>query len=421
MKALNLSLISMLTLTALACSDKDGDDDDSGGGTDGTADSGTDGGDSGTTDSGSDGGTDGADGTDGTDGGGDTGAPTGYTLTVNGATFDPMNDKQVYVALVNSEGRSMAVQGAVVAEGTFTIEFPNILQEGAEYTLSYFVDNNGNSNCDNGETGDPAWETAIPAVTEDTVIEIAPEGEFVDVCDDFSILGGYDLTVNGSGFDDYNEAIMRGTLVDSEGRPTPVATSVVEEGAFFMMIPNSISPEGTYTFMYYADVTGEGLCDAPPADAAWSVEVTGTGSDIELEVTSSESFTDVCDTFNELDVDGAGFDEWEGSMVQANLVNADGMPVARGGAEITDGAWVLIMANALKEGDTYHLDYYIDVDESGTCEAPPTDAAWTYDLGAVTGATAIEVAGDAEQSDVCDSFPSGGGGTDGGGTDGGGP
>jgi hypothetical protein len=83
----------------------------------------------------------------------------------------------------------------------------------------------------------------------------------------------------------------------------------------------------------------------------------------------------------DLTVIGQGFSAHDGMMVYAGIVPQGGQDFDwMGSAEVAGGAFTLQGPGALQKGALYNLNYYVDVNGNGACDATPTDHVWRTSL-----------------------------------------
>lgn len=80
--------------------------------------------------------------------------------------------------------------------------------------------------------------------------------------------------------------------------------------------------------------------------------------------------------------------------------------VAEGSQTIADdGSFSFSWSGLLEEGQSYHVDFFADYNDNGTCDPPPLDHAWRESLGTISGPVTLNWQHTADFVDVCASWP----------------
>ena len=108
----------------------------------------------------------------------------------------------------------------------------------------------------------------------------------------------FDARLLGIDFGPHEGQTVTAALVDlATGEPVAGDSQVVVDGAIDLPFPDVMDPEGSYEWHVWADVTGEGVCDAPPTDHVWLIDAGQAFTNIVTEYVHDVEFTDVCATF----------------------------------------------------------------------------------------------------------------------------
>ncbi|MBI4084140.1 MAG: hypothetical protein HY423_16165 [Candidatus Lambdaproteobacteria bacterium] len=238
-------------------------------------------------------------------------------------------------------------------------------------------------------------------------------------------------------FSPHNGQLLSVAVMPSTGGAAVARDVVVVASGNFTFTFTDVLQAGTdYTVDYYADHNGgapNGVCDTPAglSDHGWretlSVAAPATGGDMDtgygylhapqqalttadadttVTVTHSTAtfFSSVCASFptRTLDFSGTGFPH---SAIQVNVVRQpDGLKVVPNQqVTITAGSFTVAFTGMLQEGLSYNVDYYADVDSSGTCTT--TDHVWRRSITAASTDTTLPVAhAEAFNTAACSSF-----------------
>lgn len=102
------------------------------------------------------------------------------------ASLAPHANQQVTAAVVDVASATVKTTRTetVSAEGALVMSWARILEPGADYTLDFFADVDGDGLCDT-PPDDHAWRLAIDDAAGDVVLEFAHTTDFTDVCATF--------------------------------------------------------------------------------------------------------------------------------------------------------------------------------------------------------------------------------------------
>jgi len=226
--------------------------------------------------------------------------------------------------------------------------------------------------------------------------------------------GPYDLTLRGSDFGADEGLVIKVALVrwhETEIVAGPEQLTV-SGGAFDLKLEGVLEDGQRYELHFYSDENGTGVCESPPIDHAWKMDIAAAASNIELSVVHTENFTDVCSTFGgnvgpfDLNINGAGYVPHEGEPFFAALVRSDSQEVVAGPSEavVSGGGFSFSFADALQPGVAYEVVSYADHNGSGRCDAPPIDHGWRTPVGDVIGDHTLELTHSTDFVDVCERF-----------------
>ena len=76
---------------------------------------------------------------------------------------------------------------------------------------------------------------------------------------------------------------------------------------------------------------------------------------------------------------------YAGHMLEARVVTPGGTEVDRESIGAVSAAQFAISFSGLEEDAAYRVDFYVDVNDNGRYDAPPTDHAWRIDVPASKG------------------------------------
>lgn len=241
-----------------------------------------------------------------------------FTLTFSGdATFQGAHaDQTIFVVVEDDQGAVVASESGTVSgseEPAFSFTFADVLQDGEEYALKYWIDSNFTEEgtegvCDPPES-DHQWEIDIPAVSEDVdIADVHRPDETSSVCEAFA----FDLDFTGdASFQGAHAEQTIHVAVVHEGLGTAVAretgtVSGSEDPAFSFSFPGLLTRDAEYHLDYWIDSNftedgTEGVCDPPETDHQWRIDEIGPVTEAVTidDVHRPEETEDVCATFEE--------------------------------------------------------------------------------------------------------------------------
>lgn len=206
-----------------------------------------------------------------------------------------------------------------------------------------------------------------------------------------------DVTLNITGAGPHVDQLVELRIVDADD--ALVARGVVAglpSGDYTFAFPSS-TPSGAHRLDFFADLSGNGTYDAPPADHAWRRDVAASG-DVVIDFPHDTDFTDIASPtvteHGDFTFEASDMGPHVGQLFEVRVIRAsDGRLVGRYVLpEITDAAFTLTLAGIIEDGVEYQVDYWADLSGDGQYQAPPADHAWRDTVtGAASGATATFV------------------------------
>lgn len=100
-------------------------------------------------------------------------------------TIAPHVGKTLNAALVEIDGATiMKMSTTVASDGSFSLNFVDMLEDGKSYQLDFYADNNSSGTCDAPPT-DHAWRKTLGLIRDDTAFDFQHTVNFTDVCASF--------------------------------------------------------------------------------------------------------------------------------------------------------------------------------------------------------------------------------------------
>jgi len=133
----------------------------------------------------------------------------------------------------------------------------------------------------------------------------------------------------------------------------------------------------SYVVDFYADLNQNGVYDAPPTDHAWREMVSNVAGDETLTFSHNTNFTDI-QWKHLLTFDFTGMAPHLGQQLEIRVrdVNQTGREVGRFTMPAIMSPNFTVCLPYLDLGRTYFVDFYADLNQNGTYDAPPTDHVW---------------------------------------------
>lgn len=214
--------------------------------------------------------------------------------------------------------------------------------------------------------------------------------------------GPYSFTISGTGFSPHNGQAVRAVLVKASDNSIVGGQQAmtVAGGSFTFTWSDVLQPNVAYKVNYFADLSGNGRCDAPSTDHVWTRDIAPVTQDTTLDVTHDTTWVDVCSTFRfNLNFAGTGYDAHNNTLFSVVVVDDagtattadDNVIVQDSITALSGGAFSFFWPALLEHNRTYQIHYFADFLGNGVCDAPPSDHVWTEVIPAVTDHVAVNV------------------------------
>lgn len=155
---------------------------------------------------------------------------------------------------------------------------------------------------------------------------------------------------------------------------------VLESANATVRIPN-ILEDSTYHIDMYADVNDNNSYDPPPVDDAWRIDVPSSGV---VNFTYSSNATDIdipawADRGQLFTMNFLNFIDQVGKTMELRVI--EGTENRTVGVYRFDAmpniAFSLYIPGIILDGESYHIDFYIDMNVNDQYDPPPEDEAWS--------------------------------------------
>ncbi len=301
-----------------------------------------------------------------------------YNVAVEFSGMTPHVGQDFYLALVEKGSGMEITRVDTTADVEFTLELSGT-EEGKSYHVDFWADHNGNGVYDTPPT-DHAWRLELNDVMGDTTLTFMHNTDFTD------ILWKNLLTVEFRGMNPHMGQDLYLAVIDSASGMETGRTHAVADSVFRVHVPG-IEPGKSYHIDFWADFNENGTYDVPPTDHAWRLELNDVMGDTTLVFIHNTSFTDIM-WKNLLTVDFSGMNPHIGQDLYLAVRDAaTGMETGR--THVVADSVFSVMVPGIETGMSYHVDFWVDFNENGMYDTPPTDHAWRLDLNDVMGDTTL--------------------------------
>ena len=199
--------------------------------------------------------------------------------------------------------------------------------------------------------------------------------------------GDYTLTLQFSGMTPHvGQDLWLSVVEKSSGKEVAREMEDVSAADFFVEL-SGIETGHSYYVDFYVDFNENGMYDAPGTDHAWRLELNDVDGNETLAFEHNTNFTDIM-WKNRLTVEFTGMTPHVDQELWLAIVEMEtGKEIDRVHT-IADEEFS-VHAYGIEEGMSYYVDFFVDFNEDGSYNTPPTDHAWRMELNDVTGDTAL--------------------------------
>ena len=288
---------------------------------------------------------------------------------------------QLFEARLIDKSNQMEVERLVIdeiASASFEILFANITN-GSSYWIDFYADHNDNGYYD-PIPADHAWRLVINNVAASNNIDFVHNTNFSEIhWKHLYELQFHDMTPHIG--QKLEVRLIDQTTMEEAGR-TKVESIPSDEFSVFLPY---LETGKVYSVNFYADLNGNGLYDAPPADHAWTMELTDVEGDEDDDFFHNTSFTDIGWVYR-FTLNASEMNPHLGELFELRLVNQSTLEeVGRVTLDSVVLADFSAMSIGLELNQDYFIDFYADHNGNGIYDAPPADHAWRLELNDVAG------------------------------------
>jgi hypothetical protein len=179
-----------------------------------------------------------------------------------------------------------------------------------------------------------------------------------------------------------------------------VRQDMMVETADFDVSFDTVMVDSSYVLDFWADLNMNGRYDDAPADHTWRIEVDSVRGDTTIPFVHNTDFTDL-DWSYKLTVDFSQMTPHLNQVLYFYLRNQET-------EDFVDSVILepILMADfsvssyLIVPDSSYNLDFYVDFNENGMYDVPPTDHAWRIELDSVQGDTTLSFVHNTDFTDI---------------------
>ncbi len=236
--------------------------------------------------------------------------------------------------------------------------------------MDFYSDHNGNGEYDK-PANDHAWRLGVDNVAGDTIVPFVHNTNFID------IEWPYAISVHFTGMTPHVGQQLGIRVVDRKTRREVVRKKLaaIESAEFTVDLPG-VQRNDSYWVEFFADLSQNGLYDAPPLDHAWRLEAEKIEGDITLDFAHGTNFVDI-EWKYQLTLDLAGMNPHLGQMFEMRVIDLlNGKEVGRQKILSIDVPDFEVSVAGIDTAGYYQVDFYSDHNGNGLYNPPGTDHAW---------------------------------------------
>ncbi|MEX0980952.1 MAG: T9SS type A sorting domain-containing protein, partial [Bacteroidales bacterium] len=312
-------------------------------------------------------------------------------LTINFSGMNPHIGQDIWLRVEDAASGDEIFRGSEVVEASFSMDVPGIVS-GNDYIVEMYADHNENGRYD-APGDDHAWRLQLNDVDVDETVDFVHNTDFTD------IEWKHAAMVRLTGMNPHvGQESYFALLETATGKVVDRKSEIVSES--FSVTLEALESGVGYHIDFFADHNNNGYYDAPADDHAWRLEIANANGDEVLDFAHNTNFTDI-DWKHRLRVRFDGMNPHIGQMLklyvrdQSSGTTLDSVTVAA-----IEDAEFDIESHILEVGGSYHVDFYADLNENGTYDAPPTDHAWRLDVSNAMGDVDLDFTHNTEFTDI---------------------
>ncbi len=290
-------------------------------------------------------------------------------LSLSGMT--PHLGQQFEARLVSKHtGREAdRVKLASISEAGFSVSLEG--EVGESYFLDFYADLNQNGRYD-APPADHAWRMSADNLSAGAnALSFSHAANFTD------IQWKHELKFQLNGMTPHVGQSMGVRLVDTQsGREAGREDIDAVPGAAFEVGLPFLEPGRSYNLDFYADLNQNGRYDAPPGDHAWRLSVGPVDGDETITFSHAANFTDIQWVY-EFRLELMSMNPHLGQKLEMRVVDTGaGEEAGRVSLPAILVPDFSLSVAGIEIGKNYNVDFYADLNQNGSYDAPPADHAW---------------------------------------------
>ena len=315
------------------------------------------------------------------------------TLDFSGMTPHVGQQLEVRVRDVNQTGREVgrfSMPSIVVPD--FQVCLPH-LDLGRTYFVDFYADLNQNGTYD-APGADHAWREMLSEAAGDTSLSFSHNTNFTDIGESNT------LTIDFTGMNPHVGQLLELKVTDSEtGEEVERVRGIIRVPDFKVNIPGIISGN-SYNVDFYADLSGNGLYDAPPTDHAWRESFTAVDDDQSFSFSHNTDFIDV-DWAYQMTLAATDMNPHIGQEFKLKVIDKNsGSEIGKFRMPSIMTSFFFVRVPGLRFGENYDADFFADFNQNGVYDAPPEDHSWRVNFDDDDGDEVVEFGHNTDFTDI---------------------
>lgn len=214
-----------------------------------------------------------------------------------------------------------------------------------------------------------------------------------------------DLTVNLTGMTPHVGQLMEFRVATGNTLISAYVLDPLPSASFSFTVKSSV-PEGAHRLDFFADLNNNRAYDTPPTDHAWRLDIPSSGA-VDLTFTHNTTFTDisdpsVSDSGLDFQLNLSGFTPHTNQLMEVKVVHvASGRVVGQYRLdELPNPNFDMEIKDIVQSGEEYNVDFYADLNGSGSYDPPPADHAWRVTQTATNDGLIVNFAHNTNFTDI---------------------
>lgn len=308
----------------------------------------------------------------------------GQNVVLNFTGMTPHLGQKLEARLIDKRDLQEVDRAAIPSIVSANFDLTLVGETGGSYFIDFYADLSGNGVYD-APPVDHAWrEEADNLASGDNTVDFAHNTSFTDV------RWRHTLTFSLLDMTPHLGQLLGVRLIDRTRTGKEAGRLVIAgvPSADFSIDLPFLELGHSYYLDFFADLSGNGLYDAPPVDHAWRLEIDAVDGDETASFSHGTNFTDIGWT-DQVTVAMTDMNPHVGQLLELRVIDKDsGKEIGRTRRTV-DVAAIDVSVPGLQAGGNYQVDFYADLNGNGTYNAPGADHAWRLDWEGHPGGDAL--------------------------------